>query len=107
MNLSDLILLNIKHCHRGKENAVCRKALLKFCQILLGDVTDREMRKAYSSLPIVTCEKGVFYPIRSEELEEFRLYLRAKALPMLKRWRTVANAHPDLISDDYSQMDLF
>jgi len=68
-------------------------------------LTDRELRMIYSYLPICTCEKGLFWPETNAELEEYRQYLKAKAIPLFKRWQRVAKAHPELI--DLKQMELF
>jgi len=110
MELSEIILDKIKCNHRGKENAIKRKDLLLFCAehgygeypYLMISLTDRQLRNIYSQLPVVTCNKGIFYPIRREEVEEFREYLRKKAIPLFERWKRVADVHLD-----GKQMELF
>jgi len=91
--LTLLIAQEIEANHRGKENAIKRKDLLSYCQYFEPDLTDRELRNIYCQLPVVSCDKGIFYPIRISEVEEFRVYLRKKALPLFERWQRVASIH--------------
>ena len=107
MELPELILYVIKKDHRGKENAIVREELLsKIRRIVMGSVyqelTDRQLRNIYCQLPIITCDKGIFYPVRKSEIEEFREYLRKKALPLFERWKRVADVHLN-----GKQMELF
>jgi len=97
-------VLNIyKKYYSGKGNAIARERFLMRHFPLLDD---RKFRQIYSELPIVTCDKGGFYPIRKEEILEYRGYLRKKAIPLFERFRRVCNAHPDLAGDE-EQMELF
>ena len=107
MILSELILDEIKRYHRGKENAIKRDALLRFCQVFESELTDREMRKIYSELPVVSCNEGIFWPVRHEEIDEFEAYLRKKALPLFKRFKLVAKEHKHLLSEKFTQWSLF
>ena len=94
MNISEIILEKIEKHHRGKENAIKRKTLLGGINCVYGlELTDRELRNIYCQLPVVSCDKGIFYPIRISEVEEFRVYLRKKALPLFERWQRVASIH--------------
>lgn len=112
MELSEIILEKIKDDHRGKENAITRKKLLSYCNsyayrqfpFFIGSFTDRQLRIVYSQLPVVTCEQGIYWPIRDSEITEFREYLQKKAIPLFERWKKVADAH---LSDDKKQMELF
>jgi len=104
--MKSIILDIYKKNHSGKENAITRKS---FCFRYLDDIidiTDRQFRQIYSQLPIVTCDKGGFYPIRKEEILEYRDYLRKKAIPLFKRFKMVCEAHPDLTGDE-EQLELF
>ena len=112
MDLSEIILDKIKLYHRGKENAIKRKDLLSFCvkcgygeyPYLIASLTDRQLRNIYCQLPVATCEKGIFWPVTPEEKEEFRIYLRKKALPLFDRWKMFAKVH---CNDAGKQMELF
>ena len=105
--MNKLLYFIRKYC-RGKENAILREDLLKYCKTYIDSwISDRDLRKAYAKLPVCTCEKGVFWPIREAELEDFRGYLRAKAIPMFERWRMVAQTHSHLLSEEFKQMELW
>ena len=102
-------ILNIyKAIYRGKENAITRSEfkLKHFWRFQFHPLSDREFRMIYSQLPICTCSKGGFYPIRKEEILKYRDYLRKKAIPLFERYGMVCKAHPELI-DDASQLELF
>jgi len=71
------------------------------------EITDRELRNIYSRLPVVSSEDGIFWPICVEEIEEYRRYLEKKAIPLFKRFRMVAQAHPHLIKNGSEQLKLF
>jgi len=104
--MKSIILDIYKKNHLGKENAIPRYDFsLKYWEDL-PDITDRKFRNIYSQLPIVTCDKGGFYPIRREEILEYRDYLRKKAIPLFERFRMVCNAHPEL-ADNVGQLELF
>ena len=105
MNLSEIILEKIKTFHKGKDNAIKRKDLLIYCNcvthygvpvFLVGSLTDRQLRNIYTQLPVVTCDEGIFWPIRKEELDEFEAYCRKKALPLFIRVKMVMKEHEHL-----------
>lgn len=102
-----LIEEKLKRAHRGKENAITRKELLKFAKAWKPNITDREIRIIYSQLPVCTCEKGIFYPIRKEEIQDYKIYLKKKIWAMLARWEKVVQAHPNLFSEDGEQRKLW
>ena len=102
-----------KVLYRGKENAITRRKFIvrhkwhpRYKPWRLPHLSDRQFRQLYSELPIVTCEKGGFYPIRTEEILEFRGYLRKKAIPLFQRFNRVRDAHPGL-TKNIVQMELF
>jgi len=107
MILSELILDEIKQHHRGKENAIKRNVLLRFCQAFEPELTDREMRNIYSQLPVVSSNKGIFWPVRPVEIEEFEAYMRKKALPHFERAKMVVDYHKKLLSQKIIQWSLF
>ena len=75
----EIIILNLyKKHHLGKENAITRSSFIfRYLDGIVG-ISDREFRNIYSQLPIVTCSKGGYYPIRREEILEYRDYLRKR-----------------------------
>ena len=108
MNLPELILRKIESEHRGKEKAIKRKKLLEFARLFNIELKDRDLRKIYVLLPIVSCNVGIFWPIRKEEMEEFKSYLKSKAIPLFNRYKMVAEKHRDLMEDgDVIQWNLF
>jgi len=92
--------------HRGKENAITREAFKLEYAMQIPDFTDRIFRKIYSELPICTCEKGGFWPVRKIEILEYREYLKKKAIPLFERWQRVNKAHVELMNGN-GQMELF
>jgi len=107
MRAFEAIVLNIyKTNHSGKENAITRTSFIfRYLDDIMG-ISDRQFRQVYSQLPICTCSAGGFYPIRKEEILEYRDYLRKKAIPLFERFRRVCDVHPGLI-DDEGQLELF
>jgi len=103
--MKEYILRLYKEHHSGRENAITRdKFMSKHVPAFI--ISDREFRNIYSQLPIVTCDRGGFYPVRKEEILEYRDYLRKKAIPLFERFKRVCNAHPEL-ADDVEQLELF
>ena len=106
MNLSEIILENIKKSHQGKENAIKRKDLLAIINCVYDvELTDRELRNIYCQLPVISSERGIFWPIRKEELDEFEEYCRKKALPLFIRVKMVMKEHEHLRAE--IQKELF
>lgn len=105
MSLSDFILSILRAHHRGRANAITREDLLNYLHSLGYGLSDRDLREIYAELPIVSSSRGLFWPESRAELEEYRLYLKAKAIPLFERWQRVAQAHPELI--DAQQGELF
>ena len=62
-------------------------------------IKDFEFREIYRFLPICSCEDGLYIPSSREDLEAFRIYMRAKAIPLFERVKKVAEAYPELIPD--------
>ena len=105
MNLETIIHAKIFKEHRGKENAIRRGDLLEYARHFDSDLTDRQLRAIYSELPVCVCEQGIFYPIRGQEIEEFKRYILKKIGPMRDRYCRVAKAHPELLPS--GQIELF
>ena len=108
MTISEIILSKFRQQHEGKENAIKRKELLKYCRYFEPDLTDRELRNIYCQLPLVSSNTGIFWPIRKEELEEFKYYMKSKAIPLFNRYKMVAEKHRHLIEHgEIIQWNLF
>lgn len=100
------ILMFIYRNHRGKEQAITRDRLLNFCRAYDLHITDREMRRLYSELPVIADESGIYWPVTKDEVEGYKIYLHKKAIPLFERWNRVAKFHPKLTSKDFQQMAL-
>ena len=106
MTLPDRILAKLARDHRGRGRAIKRRDLWHYARLFDADITDRRLRDIYSHLPVVACEEGIFYPIREQELKDFKAYLMAKVYPCYERYKRVAQAHPHLVPDDSIQQEL-
>jgi len=93
--------------HRGKENAITREAFLLRYSGQIPELTDRIFRKIYSELPICTCERGGYWPVRKSEILEYREYLKKKAIPLFERWKRVSESHIELMNGEMEQQGLF
>lgn len=110
MTVASLVLTKLRIEHRGRENVISREKLLKYCQDVnekYKNMKDDTFRHIYNKLDICVCEEGLYWPIRPNEMEDFRIYLRKKAIPLFERWKRVAAAHPHLVSNEFKQMELF
>ena len=107
MTLPDIILKKIARDHRGRDRAIKHEDLLQYAHLFDVGLTDRGLRNIYSKLPVCVYEGGIFYPIRTQELEDFREYMKRKAIPHFERYKRVAQAHPHLVPDKGEQMGLF
>jgi hypothetical protein len=103
--LDDRIMDILRREARGAANAMTRDKLMRL--LAWPGLTDRGLRDTYSRLPVCASERGLFIPQTPEELEEFRRYMKAKAVPMFERWRVVATAYPHLVPAEGKQMELF
>lgn len=105
MDVRKIIFAKLYSEHRGRDEAIKRDALLRYARIFDTAITDRELRNIYSRLPVCVCEQGIFYPIRGQEVQDFLVYLRKKAMPMMVRSRMVAEYHSTLLNS--FQLELF
>ena len=65
---------------RGEENAVPREEVLAELRLFDPKLPDRTMRELYAALPICSCEKGLFIPIRPGEVVGVLTLARAYVL---------------------------
>ena len=107
MTLPEIILDIIRKDHRGREGAISRGDLREKLRLWSVVIDDRRLRDAYSKLPVCVCEEGIFYPICTQEMEDFREYMKRKAIPHFDRYKRVALAHPHLLPAKGKQMELF
>lgn len=107
--LSRLLMEMLQKVARGKDNVITRDEVLRHLQVFKHDLDDRGCRKIYASLPICTCEKGLFLPETSDEVLEFKAYLTKKSGPFVadNRVRIVFAFRPELAPAHGEQMELF
>ena len=63
-------------------------------------IEDVVFLSVYRDLPICSCENGLYIPSSAEDLEAFRIYMRAKALPLFERVKRVAQEYPEYAPKD-------
>ena len=69
-------IMQIMASHRGRENAIPRKELAGKLRRFAIDIADRQLRDIYSTLPICSCNDGIFIPRTPEEVQKYREYLK-------------------------------
>lgn len=100
--------MELMQAHKGRERAVPRERIFLELKIFSPDLTDRKFRDMYCHLPVASCSEGLFLPVNSAEVVEFREYLRKKAIPMLERYRRVLAYYPDLSPEPKGrQLEIF
>jgi hypothetical protein len=77
------LLTFIEHAHRGRENTITHADLLREMQLFDITLDDRVLRKLCSELPLCSCDAGVFFPLRVEEVIEFKEYLTKNGGPIV------------------------
>lgn len=68
-------IMRILHGHKGRENAIPREMLRDHLRLFKADLDDRAFRKLYTSLPVCSCDAGLFLPQTVAEVVEFKAYL--------------------------------
>lgn len=106
-NIALIIFEKLKRDHKGKEKAIKREDLLAFVKPYSPEIDDRDLRKIYASLPVVSGETGIFFPIRGEEVLDFKKYLNKRIMPQFERARMVLEYHSSLLPDKGKQLGLF
>ena len=101
-------IMRIMQGHKGRVNAMPRKDLLAHLQLFRPKLNDREMRDIYSTLPICTCEDGLFLPTSPEEVREFREYIKKAWGPIVahRRVATIVSIYPKLDPSEWKQEEL-
>ena len=109
INLSRLLMEMLQKTARGKHNAIPREEILRYLRLFKHDLDGRACRKIYTSLPICSCEKGLFLPETSDEVLEFKTYLTKQSGPFVadKRARIIYAFRPELAPAHGEQIELF
>jgi hypothetical protein len=91
--------------HRGKVRAIPRDELRTQINEWLRTICrpdlvldDRRFRALYATLPLCAGDPGLWWPTTTEEVEEFRTYLKAKVPPWIAdlRVRRIYAVFPQL-----------
>jgi len=102
-------VMRIMQGHRGRANAMPRKALLAELSLFRPRFTDRECRELYSTLPICSSPEGLFLPTTAAEVLEFREYLsKGPGGPIVahRRVATILAFYPKLDPSEWKQREL-
>lgn len=94
---------------RGEEHALSRGHVLAELRCFDPDLSDRTMRDIYSKLPVCSCEKGLFIPLRPGEVEAFKIYMTKKNGPIIaaRRVAIIFSFYPKLRPTLEGQARLF
>ena len=94
---------------RGEENAVPREEVLAELRLFQPKLSDRAMRDIYSALPVCSCERGLYVPIRPGEVEAFKVYMTKKNGPIIaaRRVAIILAFYPKLRPAAEGQAKLF
>jgi hypothetical protein len=87
--LSRMIMEFLQVRARGEENAVPREDVLAELRLFEPKLPDRTMRELYAKLPVCSCERGLYIPIRPGEVEAFKLYMTKKNGPFIAAQRVM------------------
>jgi len=96
--------------HRGRENAIPRRELAeKINRRFAMFIDDRKLRAIYSTLPVASCEDGIFIPRTPEELQKYREYLRPHMAPekVQARITILLTTWPNLAAGPAVQLEMF
>lgn len=74
------ILESMRIHNLGRENAEPRVRIEERLSHIRINFNDRTIRFAYATIPICSCNDGLFIPIRPEEVTEYEAYLRRKKI---------------------------
>jgi hypothetical protein len=102
-------IMEIMHHHKGKENAITREELRNALRVYAIVINDRELRVLYTTLPICSGDPGLWLPVTSQEVQEFKAYLMAKIPPAKahERVRRIYAFYPNLAPVNEFQQELF
>ena len=94
---------------RGRQNAMPRKELAGKLRRFAIDIADRQLRDIYSTLPICSCNDGIFIPRTPEEVQKYREYLRPHMSPekVQARITILLTTWPHLAAGPGVQLEMF
>jgi len=68
---------------RGREKAMPRKELEHHLRLFQPKLSERSVRLIYTSLPVCTCDEGLFVPKTCEEVLAFKDYVEKAHGPII------------------------
>ncbi len=92
-------VMRVLQGHKGQANAMLRKDLLAHLQLFRPKLDDRGMREIYSSLPVCSGRDGLYLPVSTAEVLEFKAYITKAWGPIVahRRCATIYAFNPKLI----------
>ena len=103
-------IMQILSAHRGRANAIPRRELAeKIERRFATHVDDRKLRSIYATLPVCSCNEGIFIPRTPEEVRDYRDYLRPHMAPerVQARITILLMTWPHLSSGPGVQLEMF
>jgi len=103
-------IMQILSSHRGRENSIPRKELAEKLERRFAIfIEDRKLRSIYATLPICSCEAGIFIPRTPEEVQKYREYLRPHMSPekVQARITILLTTWPHLAAGPGVQLEMF
>ena len=107
MNLPRLILKKLREEHMGRSFAIKREHLLSWLQDQGATIDDRAMRAIVETMPVIcSCERGYFIADKPEDVEYSILYIKKKAIPLLKKIRDKKQAYPQFYTGEQLELEI-
>lgn len=103
-------IMQILSSHRGRENSIPRKELAEKLERRFAIfIEDRKLRAIYATLPVCSCNEGIFIPRTPGEIQKYREYLRPHMAPekVQARITILLTTWPHLVSDPGVQLEMF
>ena len=103
-------IMQILSAHRGRANAIPRRELAeKIERRFATHVDDRKLRSIYATLPICSCNEGIFIPRTPDEIQRYREYLRPHMAPdkVQARITILLMTWPHLAAGPGVQLEMF
>jgi hypothetical protein len=95
-------IMQIMASHRGRENAIPRRELADKLHRFAINLEDRALRSIYSTLPICSCDDGLFIPAHWYEVQDYLRYYGSHVRPELLKARAAVMtlAYHELMTRD-------
>lgn len=94
---------------RGRDKAIPRKELEHHLRLWAPKLSERTVREIYASLPVCSCQDGLFIPRTPREVLDFQEYVSKAHGPFIaaRRLGIIYATYPQLRPMEEAQQDLF